>query len=556
MEKIIVAKAIVKALEAEGVKVVFGYPGGAILPLYNELRNSGIKHVLVRHEQGAAHMADGYARSTGKVGICLTTSGPGATNLTTGIATAYMDSSPVLVITGQVVTPLIGTDAFQETDITGITIPITKHNELVTRSAEVPKLLKETFYLCRTGRKGPVLLDFPVDVLKDEIDFGHPPSVKIEGYEPISSLDHSLLEKSIKLIKNSKRPLIIAGGGVITANASTQVFELIEMLEIPIVTTLMGKGSFPETHPLCMNLMGIHGTKYGNFAVQHADCILAIGTRFSNRSTGSLDTFAREAKVIHIDIDPSEIDKNVETEVGIVGDAKDILSKMINLFKQSGFSHPDEWRKWNKTITKIKGRNLLTPKPGMRVPYIVNELYKNYPNCIIVTDVGRHQMWSAHFYNVLEPRKFITPGGLGTMGFGIPAAIGAQVGNPDKKVVCIVGDGGFMMTCQEIATAVAYKVPIVVLVMNDSRLGMVWQLQDVFYNKRHFAVNFKKEINFAKFATSLGAAGIRVEQKEKISEALDRAFNSNGPVIVDFIVKKDERVYPMVVGKSLEEMIE
>jgi len=556
MGKITVAKAIVKALETEGVKIVFGIPGGAILPLYDELRNSQIRHVLVRHEQGAAHMADGYARSTGKVGVCITTSGPGAANLTTGIATAYMDSSPVIAITGQVATPLIGNDAFQETDATGITIPITKHNELAINPFEIPKLLKKAFYLCRTGRKSPVLLDFPIDILKTKIEFDYPSSVKIEGYEPIPHLDHHLIEESIKLIKNAKRPLIIAGGGVITADASAQVFELVEMLQIPIVTTLMGKGSFPETHSLYIGLMGMHGTKYANFAVQHADCILAIGTRFSNRSTGPLDTFARQAKVIHIDIDAAEIGKNVNVEVGIVGDANDVLSKMISFFKQSGFNRPGKWGRWNETIAKIKRRISHTPEPGMRVPYIVSELYKNYPKCIIVTDVGRHQIWSAHFYKVLEPRKFITSGGLGTMGFGIPAAIGAQIGNPEKKVICIVGDGGFMMTCQEIATAAAYNIPIVVLIMNDSRLGMVWQLQDVFYNKQYSAVDFKKEIDFAKFAIALGTKGIRIEQKEKISEALDRAFNSSGPVIIDFVVKKDEKVYPMVVGKSLEEMIE
>jgi len=555
MEKITVAKAIVKALETEGVTIVFGIPGGAILPLYDELRNSQIRHVLVRHEQGAAHMADGYARSTGKVGVCITTSGPGAANLTTGIATAYMDSSPVIAITGQVATPLIGNDAFQEIDATGITIPITKHNELAINPFEIPKLLKKAFYLCRTGRKSPVLLDFPIDILKTKIEFDYPSSVKIEGYEPIPHLDHHLIEESIKLIKNAKRPLIIAGGGVITADASAQVFELVEMLQIPIVTTLMGKGSFPETHSLYIGLMGMHGTKYANFAVQHADCILAIGTRFSNRSTGPLDTFARQAKVIHIDIDAAEIGKNINVEVGIVGDANDVLSKMISFFKQSGFNRLGKWGRWNETIAKIKRGISHTPEPGMRVPYIVSELYKNYPKCIIVTDVGRHQIWSAHFYKVLEPRKFITSGGLGTMGFGIPAAIGAQIGNPEKKVICIVGDGGFMMTCQEIATAAAYNIPIVVLIMNDSRLGMVWQLQDVFYNKRYSAVDFKKEIDFAKFAIALGTKGIRIEQKEKISEALDRAFNSSGPVIIDFVVKKDEKVYPMVVGKSLEEMI-
>jgi len=542
MEKITVAKAIVKALETEGIEVVFGYPGGAILPLYDELHNSPIKHILVRHEQGAAHMADGYARSTGKVGVCITTSGPGAANLTTGIATAYMDSSPVIAITGQVATSLIGNDAFQETDTTGITIPITKHNELIIKSSEVPQLLKKAFHLCRTGRKGPVLLDFPTDVLKTEINFDYPSSIEIEGYEPMSPIDLHTIEKSIKLIKNAKRPLIIAGGGIIASNAYSEIRELVKILQIPITTTLMGKGA---------------GTKCANFAVQHADCILAIGTRFSDRSTGHLDTFARGAKIIHIDIDPAEIDKNVKVEIGIVGDAKDVLSKIISLLKRLKFTRLIEWEEWKRIIARVREKSLLTPgKPGMRIPYIISELYRNYPDCIIVTDVGRHQIWGAHFYKVSEPRSFMTPGGLGTMGFGIPAAIGTKIGNPEKKVVCISGDGGFIMTCQEIITAASYNIPIIVLVMNDSRLGMVWQLQDIFYNKKYFAVDFEKEIDFAKFATSLGARGIRVEKKEEIRETLDKAFSSDGPVVVDFIVEKDEKVYPMVVGKSLEEMIE
>jgi len=545
------ARALIKALEAQGVEVIFGYPGGANLPIYDELSKSRIRHVLARHEQGAAHMADGYARSTGRTGVCLATSGPGATNLVTGLANAFMDSSPVVAITGQVPRTMIGNDAFQEVDITGITIPITKHNYLVQEPFELPHTVEEAFFLASTGRKGPVLIDIPRDVQLEEFAPHQAKYPQLEGYKPTVEGHPGQIKRAAALLKGAVRPVIIAGGGVHLGAARSELVALAEQAEIPLVYTLMGKAAFPNSHPLCLGLVGYHGRIESNTAVSEADVILAVGTRFGDRSTGPLATYARQAKIIHIDIDPAEISKNVPVFLPIVGDAKGILAQLAALLPAA------RHEEWVRRLREVAGAHPLKAKlKGVNIPNVLSVLRGLVSDPLIVTDVGRHQIFTAHYLPVDGERSFISSGGLGTMGFGVPAAIGAKVGNPGRTVVDISGDGSFLMTCQEIAAAVAEEIPIVVLVMNDYCLGMVKQLQDAFYGKRHEACRFGRNVDFARLAESMGALGIRVDQEEGIAPALEQALAAGRPAVIEFVLDDPANVYPMVTGANLLEYVE
>ncbi len=545
------ARAIIKALEAQGVEVIFGYPGGANLPLYDELARSPIRHVLARHEQGAAHMADGYARSTGRVGVCLATSGPGATNLVTGLATAFMDSSSVVAITGQVPRTMIGNDAFQEVDITGITIPITKHNYLVQEPHELPHVIEEAFFLAGSGRRGPVLIDVPRDVQQEEFAPHLAKYPQLEGYKPTVEGHPGQIKRAAALLKAAERPLIIAGGGVYQADAEQALRLLAEKADVPVTYTLMGKASFPNSHPLCLGLVGYHGRVAANTAVAEADVILAVGTRFGDRSTGPLDTFARQARIIHIDIDPAEISKNVAVFLPIVGDAKGILAQLSELLP------PARRAPWLGRLAEVAGEHPLKGKmKGVSIPNALRILQGLVRDPLIVTDVGRHQIFTAHYFPVESRRSFVSSGGLGTMGFGLPAAIGAKVGNPDRAVIAICGDGSFLMTCQELAAAVAENIPVVALVMNDYCLGMVKQLQDAFYGKRNEACHFGRNVDFARLAESMGASGARVSAEGEIAPAIESALACGRPAVVEFILEEPANVYPMVTGASLLDYVE
>jgi acetolactate synthase-1/2/3 large subunit len=545
------AKALVRALESQGVEIIFGYPGGATLPIYDELAKSSIRHILARHEQGAAHMADGYARATGKTGVCMATSGPGATNLVTGLANAYMDSSPLIAITGQVPRPMIGNDAFQEVDITGITIPITKHNYLLQEAAEVPHTVKEAFFLASTGRKGPVLLDIPRDV---QMEIFAPHQAKyppLEGYRPTVEGHPGQIKRAVGLLKSAEKPLIIAGGGISLSAAREVLVQLVDKTEIPVVYTLMGKASIPNSHPLCFGLMGYHGRVEANYAVAHTDVILALGTRFGDRTTGPIGTFARQAKIIHIDIDPAEISKNVPSYLPIVGDAAQILEQLVAL------AAAGKHARWLDELRQVSGQHPLRGMAaGVGIPNVLRILRGLVDDPVIVTDVGRHQIFTAHYFPVETERSFITSGGLGTMGFGVPAAIGAKVGQPDRVVIDIAGDGSFMMTCQEVAAAVTEEIPVVILVMNDYCLGMIKQLQDAFYGKRYEACRFGRNVDFARLAESMGAAGFRVSEEAQIAPTLEKALAAGRTAVVDCVLEDPGNVYPMVTGASLLEYVE
>ena len=545
------AKALLKALEAQGVEVIFGYPGGANLPIYDELARSPIRHVLVRHEQGAAHMADGYARSTGKTGVCLATSGPGATNLVTGLANAFMDSSPLVAITGQVPRTMIGNDAFQEVDITGITIPITKHNYLVQEPWELPHVVEEAFYLAGSGRRGPVLIDVPRDVQQEEFSPQQAKFPQLEGYKPTVEGHPGQIKRAAALLKAAERPLIVAGGGVYQAEAGQALRELAEKTDVPVVHTLMGKASFPNSHPLCLGLMGYHGRVAANTALSEADVILAVGTRFGDRSTGPLDTFAKQAKIVHVDIDPAEISKNVPVFLPIVGDAKGILAQLSELLP--AVKRAD----WLARLAEVAAAHPLKGKlKGVTIPNVLRLLQGLAGDSLIVTDVGRHQIFTAHYFPVDAERSFISSGGLGAMGFGLPAAMGAKVGKPGRTVVAVCGDGSFLMTCHELAAAVAENIPVVALVMNDYCLGMVKQLQDAFFGKRHEACRFGRNVDFSRLAQSMGAVGERVEEESGIAPAIQGALASGKPAVVEFVLEDPANVYPMVTGASLLEYVE
>jgi len=550
------AKIIVECLKKEGVDVIFGYPGGSVIPLCDALYDSGIHFILTRHEQGAAHAADGYARASGKIGVCLATSGPGATNLVTGIATAYMDSIPLIALTGQVATQLIGNDAFQEVDTTGITRPITKHNYLVKTPQQLCKTFKEAFYIAKTGKPGPVLIDIPADVQKAETDFQYPDKVEIRSYKPVYEGHPMQIEKALSLIKKTEKPVILAGGGVISSNAAEQLKEFAEKAQIPVALTLMGLGAFPTQHPLHLGMAGMHGTRYANNAIMETDLLLAIGCRFDDRVTGKISEFASNAKIIHVDIDPVSIGKNVSVDVPIVGDAKYVLEQFINNCPKINT------KQWLEKINVWKGKYPLTYKDSNNLkPQFIIETISRLTNgeAVIVTEVGQNQMWAAQYYKFKSPRGFISSGGLGTMGFGFPAAIGAQVACKEKTIIDIAGDGSIQMNIQELSTAVSEKIPVKVIILNNQYLGMVRQWQELFYEKRYAFTCLKgKQPDFVKLAEAYGATGYRVTKKQDLEKTLIKALNHNeGPVFVDCVVEPEENVFPMIpAGASLKEIIE
>jgi len=547
------AKILIESLKKEGVQVIFGYPGGALLPIFDVLYDAPLKFILTRHEQGAAHAADGYARATGQVGVCMATSGPGATNLVTGIATAYMDSIPIVAITGQVKTHLIGNDAFQEADVTGITRPITKHNYLVKDVRELAQTIRNAFHLAQSGRPGPVVIDLPVDVTLAETEFHYPKETDLRGYKPTLQGHPGQIKKAAKAILQSERPVIYAGGGVVISGASAELKELAEKTFIPVTTTLLGLGCFDENHKLSLGMLGMHGTVYANHAIMESDLIIAVGARFDDRVTGRLDVFAPHAKIIHIDIDPSAISKNVKVDIPIVGDACNILSQLNKLVKSGHIE------KWLEKISNWKKKYPLAYKTDdrLRPQYVVEQIHElTGGRAIICTEVGQNQMWAAQFYQYTQPRTYISSGGLGTMGYGFPASLGAQVGRPKDIVFDIAGDGSIQMNIQELATAVANKLPVKIAILNNSYLGMVRQWQELFYKKR-YSYTYLRSPDFVKIARAYGAAGIRVDKKKDAPGAIKKALSvKDVPVVLDFIVEKEENVFPMVpAGEAINRMI-
>lgn len=550
------AQVVVNALLEEGVEVIFGFPGGSVIPLYDVFYETReIKHILTRHEQAAAHAADGYARATGKVGVCVATSGPGATNLVTGIATAHMDSIPMVILTGQVPTHMIGNDAFQEANITGITYSVTKHNYLVKEVDELPSVLKEAFHIATTGRKGPVLIDLPKDVLMKETKVPYPALAKIRSYNPNYKGNPRQIKKAVAAINKAEKPIIYAGGGIISSGASVELIQLARQANIPVTTTLMGLGAFPENDKLSLGMLGMHGTRYANYAISEADLIIAAGARFDDRITGDISQFAPHAEIIHMDIDPTAISKSVRVDIPIVGDAKNILSQLIPLIERN-----KKRKIWHSKIKEWKDKYPLKYKTDkdLKPQYVVEKIYQiTKGEAIIATEVGQNQMWAAQFYQYTKPRTFISSGGLGTMGYGFPASIGAQIGCPDKVVFDIAGDGSFQMNIQELATAVNYKVPVKIAILNNGYLGMVRQWQELFFHRRYSQVDIKNGPDFVKVAEAYGAQGIRVDRAEEVEPALKKALEISGPVVIDFKVSREENVYPMVpAGVALTQMIE
>jgi len=554
------SQIIVECLKKEGVDILFNYPGGAVLPLFDELQNAPFRQVLVRHEQAAVHAADGYARATGKVGVTLVTSGPGATNTVTGIATAYMDSIPIVVLTGQIPTLLIGNDAFQEADIIGITRPCTKHNYLVKDAKDLGRTLKEAFYVARSGRPGPVLVDLPKDIMVNSTEFKYPDKVFVRGYQPTYEGHPGQIQRAVKLILKSKKPLLYAGGGIISSNASKELGLLAERLSIPVTMTLMGLGGFPGNHPLSLGMLGMHGTYRANMAVQECDLLLAIGARFDDRVTGMIEAFAPHATIIHIDIDPTSISKNVRVDLPIVGDCKRVLSKILSLLEEEEIGSLKEGLdKWLHQIEKWKAIHNMEYQQGEKIKpqYVVEKIYElTQGDAIITTEVGQNQMWAAQYYQFIKPRTLLTSGGLGTMGYGFPAAMGAQVAFPNKLVIDIAGDGSFQMNSQELATIVQYQLPVKVAILNNGNLGMVRQWQEFFYGKRYASSSLEGlSPDFVKLAEAYGAIGLRATKPEEVVPTLKKAFSLPKPVVIDFVVDPEENVYPMVpVGEPLNQM--
>jgi len=549
------AQILCESLIKEGVEVIFGILGGAVLPIYDTFpQYPQLRHILVRHEQGAAHAADGYARATHKAGVCIATSGPGATNLVTGIACAYMDSAPMVAITGQVPRSLIGKDAFQETDITGITIPITKHNYLVTDVTELAKTVKEAFYIAQTGRPGPVLIDIPRDVQQETAEFVYPDKVDLPGYKVISRGHPAQIKKAAKLINDAKQPVIIAGRGVIISEAYDELRELAEKAQIPVVHTLLGLSSFPGNHILNLGMLGMHGTPCANMAVQNADLIIAIGMRFDDRATGNTRYFAPNARVIHIDIDPAEIGKNILTEVPVVGDIKSVLTAMnsqierrehmdwLSQIEQWGYEHPSQ---------EIRESEELLPQ------YVVQKIYEATDgNALVVTGVGQNQMFAARYFTYTKPNSFISAGGLGPMGFELPAAMGVKVGRPEEVVWCIAGDGGFQMTIQELATITQERIAVKIAIMNNGYLGMVRQWQELFYGRRYVDTKLWNP-DFVKIAEAYDIPGVRVKRREEVVPAIQKAMEYPGAFLIDFLIEPEENIYPIVPpGESLARFLE
>jgi acetolactate synthase-1/2/3 large subunit len=557
------AQILLECLQLEGIETVFGYPGGTVINIYDELLNYPIRHILTRHEQGAVHAADGYARATGKVGVAIATSGPGATNTVTGIATAYMDSIPMVIITGQVPTPLIGNDAFQEADIVGITRSITKHNYLVQDIKDLARIIKQAFFIARTGRPGPVLIDLPKDVQVATADFVYPDSVELRGYKPTYSGNVRQVEKASRMILAARKPVLYVGGGAAGSNAAADLLGFAEMIRTPVTTTLMGMSAFPKRHPLSLGMLGMHGTYYANMAVTNSDLLIAVGARFDDRVTGRIASFAPHAKIIHIDIDPTSIKKNVRVDLPIVGDLKDVLNKLVaKLWEDSDKLKGmiDGCNDWREEITNWKTNYPLTYTSSSTLikPQFVIEKIRELTadDAIITTEVGQHQMWTAQFFDFSRPRTFLTSGGLGTMGFGLPAALGAQVGFPDRQVIDISGDGSFQMNSQEIATLVQYRLPVKIAILNNNFLGMVRQWQELFFNRRYSQTPMELPIDFVKLAEAYGATGLRATKPQEVEGVIRKALETPGPVIMEFKVDPDENVMPMVpAGAAINEMV-
>ena len=555
------ARILLECLSRLGINEIFGYPGGAVIPIYDELYSfKEIKHYFARHEQGAVHEADGYARSTGKVGACLATSGPGATNLVTGIMTAHMDSIPLLVITGQVSSSLLGKDAFQESDIVGITVPITKNNYLVQDIKDLPRILKEAYYIASTGRPGPVLVDIPRDIQLQEIPYDEFNKIyenhfSLEGYNPVYEGHKGQIKTAIKMIKDSKKPLIIAGAGILKAHAYEELKEFVEKTNIPVAMTLLGLGSFPGNHELALGMIGMHGTTYANYAANEADLIIAAGMRFDDRVTGNPQKFVPNAKIIHIDIDPAEIGKNKLIDVPIVGDLKNVLTDLNEKAPKVSY---DEWlkqiKKWKKEYSLIYRKtedDILIPQEILSE---INKITKG--NVIVATDVGQHQMWAAQYLTFNNPYSILTSGGAGTMGFGLPAAIGAQVANPNKKVLAVVGDGGFQMTFQELMLIKEYNLPVKIFIINNSYLGMVRQWQELFHEKRYSSVDLSYNPDFIKIGEAYGIKSIQLKNKKDLKKNLKKILESDEAVLVECIVEKEENVYPMIpAGKDVSYIV-
>jgi acetolactate synthase-1/2/3 large subunit len=556
------AKALVKSLEDEGTEIVFGIPGGVVLPLFDALYDSKMRKVLTRHEQGAAHMADGYARATGRVGVCISTSGPGATNLVTGIANAYMDSIPMVAITGQVAKNMIGTDAFQEADTTGITLPIVKHNYLLKDPADIPDVVQEAFFIARTGRPGPVVIDIPVDVFRGEISYNRRESPDLPGYRPTYKGHKKQTRLAARAILEAAKPVLYVGGGVITSGASADLKRLATENGIYVTHTLMGKGCFPETHKLSLGMLGMHGTRAANYAMCETDLIIALGVRFDDRITGKLSEFAPNARVIHIDIDPAEISKNVKADIPIVGDVKQVLKELNSMIRELKAEVDTPSRKpWNAMIEEWKVKYPLSyeKNSGLKPQYVVEKFYEiTKGDAIVCTEVGQNQMWAAQYYKMDRPRRFISSGGLGTMGFGFPASIGAQMGKPNELVIDIAGDGSFQMTMQEMATAVLEGAPVKVAILNNGYLGMVRQWQQLFYGKKYSSTCLRRgqSPDLVALAEAFGAKGILVTDPDMVENAIQEAIESDCPVLIDFHVDEEENVYPMVApGAPLYDMI-
>jgi acetolactate synthase-1/2/3 large subunit len=546
------AQILVDCLREQGVDTIFGYPGGAVLPIYDALYDADIRHILTRHEQGAAHAADGYARASGRPGVCLATSGPGATNLVTGIANAYMDSVPLVAFTGQVVTSQLGKDSFQEADITGITLPITKHNYLVKDVRDLARVIREAFHIATTGRPGPVLVDIPKDVSSAEIEYEDPGPVNLPGYRPVLEPSAEQLNRAAEAIARAERPVIYAGGGVVYSGAHRELRRFAELILAPVATTLMGLGGFPGDHPLALGMLGMHGSKYANFAVCECDLLIAVGVRFDDRVTGKLESFASQARIMHIDIDPAEIGKNVRVDIPLVGDVKRVLTALIERLEAK---LPGAWQE--KIQTWKKEYPITYEENGRLKPQqVIREIYRvTKGQARITTEVGQHQMWAAHYYTYTRPRTFISSGGLGTMGFGLPAAIGVQVACPGETVFDIAGDGSIQMNIQELATAVNYDLPVKVAILDNGYLGMVRQWQELFYNRRY---SYSELVNpdFVKLAEAYGAEGIRVEKPADVRPALEQALATSKPVLIDFVIEREENVLPFVPpGESLDRML-
>ena len=554
------AQILMKVLKEVGVDTLFGYPGGAVLDIYDELMKTDIKHILVRHEQGAVHAADAYARAIGKTGACLVTSGPGATNTVTGIASAYMDSIPLVVITGQVPSHLIGNDAFQEVDIVGITRPCTKHNYLVKDTGDIARIVKEAFYIAGSGRPGPVLVDIPKDVVNGKAIYKTPSQVKLKSYNPTYNPNMKQLNKVIKLVQKAKKPIIFAGGGVILSKSSKELTDFARKTQIPVTASLMGIGAFPGTDPLWLGMIGMHGTYRSNMSIGNCDLLIAVGVRFDDRVTGKVEEFASKAEIVHIDIDPTSIRKNVPVAVPVVGDCKITLGHLNNLIKNEDLVNLSGRReKWLNQVEEWKKTKPLAydQKDIIKPQYVIEKLYEaTKGNAIITTEVGQNQMWAAQYYHFDKPNHFITSGGLGVMGFGLPAAIGAQIACPKKLVVDIAGDGSIQMNIQELATAVQYNLPVKVVILNNSFLGMVRQWQELFYDKRYASTGMEHAPDFVKLAEAYGAVGLRATKPDEVEDVLSKGLFSDKTVVMDFVVEKEESVYPMVpAGAPITEML-